>query len=207
MQHIKLCLGGFKPYLLCYKSVCSEDSAGWRLWTIYINVFFSLYCCRSLPITPITFSTIIKMQYNKKPSVSVCPCVCCWISTVCILTGPLPSPRHVEVISAQMCSSLKQRQQRVWTWSGYTDKLAHFPPTHTHAHSNTHTFMHAYTHKCTDTKTHVCKWTFLWAHARLTHTAEKLNNHHFNCVLLSFLHFLIADKLMKLRCRNEWLNV
>lgn len=34
-----------------------------------------------------------------------------------------------------------------------------------------------------------------------THTAKKLNNYHFHCVLLSVLCFLIAN-FMKLGCRN-----
>lgn len=68
---------------------------------------------------------------------------------------PLALPQHVEVIPAEMCFSLKQRQQHMRTWSGYTDKLAHFPQ-HAHAKLNAHTHLHVHTH------TH--KNERLWAH-------------------------------------------
>lgn len=62
----------------------------------------------------------------------------------CVLKSTPYFCKHVEVISTQMCSSLKQRQQHIRTQSGYTDKLAHFPwgarvP-------------NAYTHKCAFTR-------------------------------------------------------
>lgn len=87
------------------------------------------------------------VRYQKASvTVTMCPNAC-WIFPVRIPKAPLPSQRHVEVISAQTCSSLKRWQQHVRTWSGYTDKLAHFPQ-HARAHLNTHSFMHEHQNTC-----------------------------------------------------------
>lgn len=112
----------------------------------------------------------------KKASVTVTMCPnACWISPVRIPKAPLPSQRHVEVISAQTCSSLKRWQQHVRTWSGYTDKLAHFPQ-HARAHLNTHSFMHEHQNTC---------WLRQSFTSTLFNTLKKMTNDHFSCLTWS----------------------